>query len=317
MINIVFLDEATVGQISSLDLIKELGNYTSYDYTTKEETLERVRNCEVVITNKVVISREVMEQSPSMKLICVAATGVNNIDLVAAKERKIEVKNVAGYSTDSVVQITFSLLFELLSHTSHFNNYVHDGSYSKSQSFTSITPPYNELSGKRYGIIGLGTIGKRVAEVATAFGAEVAYYSTSGKNSNDDYIQLSLDELLRTSDIVSIHSPLNDATRGLIDRRAMNQMKKNAYIVNVGRGGIIVERDLADILSHNVIAGAGLDVFTVEPISGDNPLLKIKDKSRLVMTPHIAWASLEARERLLYNIAENIKSCLNISITSI
>lgn len=305
--NIVFLDEATVGTIPALNLVKKLGNYTGYDYTSKEETVERMKDCEVVITNKVMISREVMEQSPALKLICVAATGMNNVDLEAAKEKKIEVKNVAGYSTDSVVQITFSLLFELMSHTSHFNEYIHNGSYSESRSFTSIQPPYNELSGKRYGIIGLGAIGKRVAEVATAFGAEVSYYSTSGKNSNDDYIQLSLEELLRTSDVVSIHSPLNDATRGLIDRRALSLMKKSAFIINVGRGGIIVERDLADVLLHDGIAGAGLDVFTVEPILENSPLLEVKDKSRLVMTPHIAWASVEARERLLYHIAENIR----------
>lgn len=305
---IVFLDEATVGKVHSLDLVKKLGDYKGYDYTTKEQTLERIAGAEVVITNKVIINREIMSQSPSLKLICVAATGMNNIDLDAAKELKIGVKNVAGYSTDSVVQLTFSLLFELISHTSHFNNYIHSGEYCSSPSFTSITPPFHELSGKRYGIIGLGQIGKRVAEVATAFGADVAYYSTSGKNSNDDYLKLSLDELLRTSDVISIHSPLNDATRGLIDRRALNLMKKGSFIINVGRGGIIIERDLADVLNAGDIAGAGLDVFTTEPMVKDNPLLEVKDRSRLIMTPHIAWASVEARERLVYNIAENINS---------
>lgn len=171
--NIVFLDEATVGKISNLELIKRLGSYMGYDYTAKEETLSRIKDAEVVITNKVVISREIMDNSPYLKLICVAATGMNNIDLKAAEDHKISVKNVSGYSTDSVVQLTFSLLFELMSHTSQFNNYIHNGEYSKSQSFTSLTPPYSELSGKRYGIIGLGNIGKRVAEVARAFGAEV------------------------------------------------------------------------------------------------------------------------------------------------
>lgn len=306
--NIVFLDEATVGNVRTLDLVKKLGSYKSYDYTSKEQTLERIVGAEIVITNKVVISRETMAKSPALRLICVAATGMNNVDLEAAKEYKIAVKNVAGYSTDSVVQITFSLLFELMSHTSHFNEYIHSGAYSNSPSFTSISPVYSELSGKRYGIIGLGQIGKRVAEVATAFGAEVAYFSTSGKNHNDEYIQLELDELMRTSDVISIHSPLNDATRGLVDKRALNLMKKSAYIINVGRGGIVVERDLADVLSAGMIAGAGLDVFTAEPILKENPLMEIKDRSRLVMTPHIAWASLEARERLVYNIAENIKN---------
>lgn len=305
-LNIVFLDEATVGNLSNLSLIKKLGNYKGYDFTSKEQTLERIADADIVITNKVVLSREIIEKSPLLKLICVAATGVNNIDLEAAKKRDIPVKNVAGYSTDSVVQITFSLLFELFSHTSHYSNYIHNGEYSTSQSFTSISPAYHELSGKRYGIIGLGNIGNRVATVATAFGADVSYYSTSGKNYNDEYNQVSLEELLRTSDVISIHSPLNDSTRNLIDKSKLNLMKSSAYIINVGRGGIIVEEDLAQALESNTIAGAGLDVFTQEPLSINNPLMRVKDRTRLVMTPHIAWASVEARERLLYGIADNI-----------
>ena len=308
---IVFLDEATVGKISSLELIKELGSYSSYDYTGSEDTLSRVQGFEVVITNKVLISREIMQNSPDLKLICVAATGMNNVDLDAAKELNIEVRNVAGYSTDSVVQLTYSLLFELMSHTSHFSNYIHSGDYSKSPSFTAITPSFSELSGKRYGIIGLGNIGKRVAQVASAFGAEVVYYSTSGKNNNGDYTQLELDELLRTSDVISIHSPLNDKTRGLINESKLNLMKESAFIINVGRGGIIVEKDLAEAINACKIAGAGLDVFTAEPMIAENPLLSVKDSSRLVMTPHIAWASIEARERLLTKIAENIKNVMN------
>ncbi len=305
---IVFLDESTVGQIPALEQVKKLGDYTGYNLTSPEDTLERIKDAEVVITNKVVISKEIMAQSPNLKLICVAATGMNNVDIEAAKEGGIAVRNVAGYSTDSVVQITFSLLFELMSHTSYYNQYIHSGEYAASSSFTSLAKPYNELAGKRYGIIGLGSIGRRVAEVATAFGADVSYYSTSGKNNTKDYHSVSLEELLRVSDIVSIHSPLNDATAGLIDRSKLNLMKSNALLINVGRGGIVVERDLADALNCGTIAGAGLDVFTVEPMTKDNPLLEVKDNARLVMTPHIAWASLEARERLLYTTAENISS---------
>ncbi len=304
---IVFLDEATVGNISALSQIKALGDYVAYDFTPADMCIERIKDAEVVITNKVVISREVMDNAPELKLICVAATGMNNIDLEAAAEKRIEVKNVAGYSTESVVQITFSLLMELLSHTSHFNDYIHNGEYSKSQSFTSLAKPFRELSGMRYGIIGLGAIGRRVAEVATAFGADVSYYSTSGQNNTSDYYNTSLEELLRVSDIISIHSPLNDKTRGLIDKQRLNLMKHSAYIINVGRGGIIVEQDLADVLNAGTIAGAGLDVFSTEPMPADNPLLTVKDRGRLVMTPHIAWASEEARERLVYTIAENIK----------
>lgn len=305
---IVFLDEATVSTIPSLELIKDLGEYKGYDYTTPEQRLSRIGDADVIITNKVMIDRSIIEQSKSLKLICIAATGMNNVDLDAASEMGIAVKNVVGYSTDSVVQITFSLLFELMSHTSIFNDYVHSGEYCKSQSFTSITPPYSELAGKRYGVVGLGNIGKKVASVAAAFGAEVVYYSTSGKNHCADYVQLSIEELLRTSDVISIHSPLNEKTDGLIDKERLSMMKSNAYLINVGRGGIVSEGDLAEALNNNVIAGAGLDVFTVEPISKNNPLLTVKDKSKLVMTPHIAWASIEARERLVTSIALNIKS---------
>ncbi len=304
---IVFLDEATVGNIPAIEQIRALGEYTAYDYTSNEDTISRIDGADVVITNKVIISREVMEQCDNLKLICVAATGMNNIDMEAAKERRIVVKNVAGYSTESVVQITFSLLFELLSHTSQYNKFIHSGDYSKSHSFTCITPSFNELYGMRYGIIGLGAIGRRVAEVATAFGADVLYYSTSGRNNTKDYHNTTLEELLRVSDVVSIHSPLNAATEGLIDKQHMNLMKKSAYIINVGRGGIIVEQDLADVLNAGTIAGAGLDVFTKEPLPIDNPLLSVENKSRLVMTPHIAWTSEESRERLVYTIAENIK----------
>ncbi len=304
---IVFLDQATVGDIPALEQLKVLGDYTSYPYTASNEVCERIVEADVVITNKVVISDELMECSPALKLICVAATGMNNIDIEAAKRRGIAVKNVAGYSTESVVQITFSLLFELLSHTSEFNKFIQTGSYSEGCSFTSMQPSYRELSGMRYGIIGLGTIGRRVAEIATAFGADVVYYSTSGRNNTKDYHNVSLEELLRVSDVVSIHSPLNDMTAGLIDKQHLNLMKNSAYIINVGRGGIIVEQDLADVLNSGTIAGAGLDVFSTEPLPKDSPLLSVKDCCRLVMTPHIAWASEEARERLIYTVAENIK----------
>lgn len=305
---IVFLDEATVGQLSGLDKIKSLGEYVGYDHTDASQIVERVGDAEVVITNKVVVGHDIMSACKRLKLICVAATGTNNIDLVAAEKFGIEVKNVAGYSTNSVVQTTFALLMELINHTSTFNEYVHSGEYCRSSSFTSISPAFCELAGKRYGVIGLGSIGRRVAEVAQAFGAEVVYYSTSGSNATFDFQQLSLEELLETSDVVSIHSPLNDATRGLLNYKNLALMKPTAIVINVGRGGIVVEEDLAIALENNIICGAGLDVFTVEPMIKESPLLRFKDSGRLVMTPHIAWASVEARERLLDKIADNIKS---------
>lgn len=310
--NIVFLDEATVGKIPALELIKQLGTYTAYDFTPVEEKISRLKGADIAIINKVIIDREVMDSCPELKLICITATGMNNVDLEAAKEKGIVVKNVADYSTDSVVQTTFALLLELMNRVSVFNDYIYSGEYSKSNSFTLLTPSFNELSGKRYGIIGLGNIGRKVAAAATAFGAEVCYYSTSGMNNNSDYQQVSLDELLSTSDVVSIHAPLNEKTLGLIDSARLSQMKESALLINVGRGGIVVEEDLVNALNGNVIAGAGIDVFTTEPLPATNPLFKIENKEKLILTPHIAWASLEARERLIKKVAENISNFMNI-----
>lgn len=307
---IVFLDEATVGCVKSLDEIKALGEYEAYDFTSPSEALARMTGAEIVITNKVVLTREIIANSPSLKLICVAATGTNNVDLEAAAELGVAVKNVAGYSTESVVQMTYSLLFELLSHTSSFNNYIHSGEYSASPSFTSVTPPYNELASLRYGVIGLGAIGRRVAAVAEAFGASVCYCSTSGVKREEQFKEVSLDELLSTSDIISIHAPLNDKTKGLIDLNAFSKMKPTALLINVGRGGIVVEQDLVKALNEGLIAGAGLDVFTTEPLPKTNALLTFTDKTRLVMSPHIAWASVEARERLVHLVAKNISDFL-------
>lgn len=304
---IVFLDEATVGALPELQLIKNFGDYTGYDYTSADQRLARVAGADVVITNKVLIDKEIIENTPSLKLICVAATGTNNVDSAAAAQRGIPVMNVAGYSTDSVVQITFSLLFELLSHTSYYNNYVQGGSYAASRSFTLIDPAFCELNGKVFGVVGMGNIGKKVAAVASAFGAQVVYYSTSGKNNVPGYRQVSLDELLEQCDIISIHAPLNDTTRDLFDYSRLSKMKSTAFILNLGRGGIINEAGLVRALNECKIAGAGIDVFTKEPIAADSPYLSLADKSRLVATPHIAWASVEARKRLIAMIADNIR----------
>ncbi len=305
---IVFLDAATIGSVSTMSQIEALGDFTAYDYTTAEQVHERIEGAEVVITNKVLFTREVMAAAPALRLICISATGTNNVDLAAAAELGIEVKNVAGYSTQSVVQMTFALLLELLCHTSSYNNYVHSGAYSASPSFTCVEPRFHQLSNMRYGIIGLGAIGRGVASVASAFGAEVCYYSTSGQNSTSDYERLELDELLATCDVISIHAPLNDKTHNLIDAAALAKMKPSAVIINVGRGGIIDEQALATALNEGGIAGAGIDVFTREPIEQSNPLMSIEEPSRLVMTPHAAWASQEARERLIELVAGNIAS---------
>jgi glycerate dehydrogenase len=264
-----------------------------------------------VITNKVQIDRNIMDACPTLKLICVAATGINNVDLEAAKEKNIQVRNVSGYSTESVTQSTFSILFQLLNKTSQFDSYVKSGKYAQSNSFTWHGQSFWELKGKQAGIIGLGTIGKRVAEIFKAFGTHVVYYSTSGKNMDAEYEQISLEDLFKTSDIISVHCPLNEKTENLIHLEILRLMKPTAYLINTARGKIVNEADLAFVLNNNLIAGAGIDVYSSEPIAEDNPLLSVTEKDKIVLTPHIAWISKEAREQLIEGIYQNISEWKN------
>jgi glycerate dehydrogenase len=307
---IVLLDAKTIGDDIDLSAINALGELKSYEITSPNETLERIEACEVVITNKVVIDREMMKNTPSLKLICVAATGMNTIDLEAAKEFGIGVKNVAGYSTQSVVQHTFAMLFYLIEKMPYYDNFVKQGAWSRSPIFTDVSHPYFEVAGKSWGIIGLGTIGKEVAKVASAFGAEVSYYSTSGKNTHSDYEKKSLETLLRESDILSIHAPLNDATHNLIDTEQLALLKESVVLLNLGRGGIINEEALANALNTREIY-VGLDVTEKEPIALENPLMQC-NQERLLITPHIAWASREARVKLVEGIVKNIETYLEL-----
>lgn len=306
---IVFLDRASVGD-ASLKALEELGELVCYDLTAPDERAERIADAEIIITNKVRIDRPEMEAAPRLKMICIAATGMNNVDLQAAVERGIAVKNVAGYSTESVVQSTFAHLLNLASKLPYFDERVKSGAYSRSGLFTDMGRSFRELYGKRMGIIGLGTIGRRVATVAEAFGMEVVYYATSGKAHDDHFRAVSLDELLTTSDVISIHAPLNERTAGLISQEELRRMKYTALLLNAGRGGIINETDLAEALNEGWIAGAGLDVYQTEPLPADSPLLTVKDPEKLSLTPHTAWASAEARARLIAGIAENIESLI-------
>ncbi|MFA7090290.1 MAG: D-2-hydroxyacid dehydrogenase [Arcobacteraceae bacterium] len=301
---IVFLDRSTLGEDISIEKFNALGEVVSYDITTPNETLSRIKDADVVVTNKVIISKEMMQQS-QLKLICVAATGMNNIDLEYAKQSNIAVKNVAGYSTNSVAQLTFSLVLKFMQHLDFYDNYVKEGNWQKSPIFTNIDKPFHELEGKSWGIIGLGSIGQKVASIATAFDCKVSYYSTSGLNTNSTYEQKSLEALLSSCDIISIHSPLNEKTLNLLNKNNMNLLKEKAIVINVGRGGIINEADLAYIIDSKEIY-FGMDVASKEPIAEDSPMLHIKNKERLVLTPHIAWASIEARERLVEGIYNNI-----------
>jgi glycerate dehydrogenase len=304
---ISILDARTLGEDVDLNVFQEFGEVIIYDTTAPENVVERIKDCEIVITNKVVLNSSNLQYATKVKLICVAATGTNNIDLKYAQSKGITVTNVAGYSTNSVVQQTFTMLFYLLGSPAYYDSYVKSGQYAESKIFTHLGRTFSELHGKTWGIIGLGTIGKAVAGVARQFGSQVIYYSTSGENRNADYTRVDLTELLNISDIVSVHAPLNERTLNLLHYERLQLMKPNAILINMGRGGIVNEADLARILDEDSIGGAALDVLEREPINKDNPLLKIKQPEKLFITPHIAWASREARNTLVKKITENIE----------
>ena len=304
---IVFLDRKTIGQDMDLSMFQELGEVVEYDFTKVNEVPERVQDADVLIINKVPINEQTVGTAKNLKLVCVTATGTNNLDKQFLEKRGIAWRNVAGYSTETVTQHTFAMLFYLLESLAYYDQYVKSGSYINDTIFSHFSTSFHELHGMTWGIIGLGAIGRRVAEIATAFGCNVQYYSTSGKNSNSKYKRVELDELLSTSDIVSIHAPLNEQTEGLINKEALAKMKKSAILLNVGRGPIIVEEDLAKALQNETIKAAGLDVLCAEPMSENNPLFEIKDSTKLFISPHMAWASLEARTRLMQTIFEQVR----------
>jgi len=307
---IVILDQETLGADLDLSALEQFGDVTKFKTTIENETFSRIQNAHIVITNKVVITAEMMQKSPKLELICIAATGMNNVDLDAAEKLNIPVKNVAGYSTNSVVQHTFSLLFYLMEHMPYYDEAVRSGLWSMSGLFTDVGRPFHEIAGKKWGVIGMGSIGQEVAKIATAFGAHVGYYSTSGANTaSHPYLHQPLDVLLSTSDIISIHAPLNDKTYALINEENLPLLKKNAILLNLGRGGIINEPDLAYALDRQEIY-AGLDVLEKEPVDANNPLMHIAHQERLLITPHIAWASIEARQKLLKGIVKNIEDFL-------
>ena len=309
MKKIVFLDEYSIAG-RSLEKITSQGEYIAYENTRKEDVVERLKGADIAITNKVLIDGEAMRQLPDLKLICVAATGMNNVDLETAKELGIEVKNAVGYSTTSVAETTLASALALARNVVYFNEYYHDGRYAKADRAFCYDRFTFEIRGKRWGIVGLGNIGREVARLATAFGCEVRYFSTSGVKREEEYPAMELKELLEWSDIVSVHSPLNERTRGLIGREELQLMKPNSLIINVARGGIIAEAALAEALDKGWVAAAALDVFSVEPLR-ESPLYDIKDKYKLLASPHNAWSAAEAIDRLIDCVAENIRTYLS------
>ena len=296
---IIFLDDNSIGTDIDLSGFEALGEVIRYGSSKKEEVPERVKDADVVIVNKMEINEETIGAANNLKLVCVTATGTNNLDKEYLAKRNITWRNVAGYSTECVAQHTFALLFFLLEKMSYYDNYVKTEQYVNDSMFTHFANHFHELSGMTWGIIGLGAIGKRVADLAGAFGCHVIYYSTSGHHTEDGYERVDFDTLLKKSDIVSVHAPLTEQTEHLMDLTAFEKMKRSAIFINVGRGPIVVEADLAEALEQGMIAAAGLDVLAQEPMRADNPLRRIKDSGKLVITPHIAWAAVETRKRLM------------------
>ncbi len=303
---IVFLDAATMGNVS-FEPFEQLGEFIKYENSTPAEAIERVKDADVLLINKILVNKGLIDAALNLKLICIAATGVNNIDVEYAASKGIPVRNAVGYSTNSVVQSTFMHILALVGGSQYFDESVKSGSYSRSGMFTDPNWNWWELAGKTIGIIGLGNIGKKVAQIAEAFDMKVCYFSTSGTGHCKDYPCLSLEQLLAESDIVSIHAPLNERTQALIGASELSMMKSSAYLINMGRGAIVVEKDLADAVDAGVIAGAGIDVFVTEPIPESHPYLHMKHPERMRLAPHVAWASLEARQRLIGIMADNIK----------
>lgn len=299
---IVFLDAKSIGEDIDLSGFDALGEVVKYDFTTDEEVPKRAADADIIIVNKVNINEKTIGGAEHVKMVCVTATGTNNLDKEYLESRKIIWHNVAGYSTESVTQHTFAMAFYLLEKLRYYDDYVKDEKYIDDTVFTHFANRFFELSGKTWGIIGLGNIGRRVAGIAKSFGCRVIYYSTSGKNHNKEYEEVDFDTLLAESDILSIHAPLDENTQNLMDKDAFEKMKNTAIFLNLGRGPIVVEADLADALEQGRIAAAGLDVLCIEPMSPDNPLRRIKDSDKLLITPHIGWASVEARTRLMQTI---------------
>lgn len=304
---IVFLDAKTIGDDIDLSGFERLGEVVKYEFSTTEQARERTRDADVIVLNKVLVNEQSIGEASHLKLVCVTATGTNNLDKDYLAERGIEWRNVAGYSTETVAQHTFALLFYLWEKMAYYDGYVKSGNYVDDVMFTHFSNVFHDLSGRTWGVVGLGAIGRRVADIAGMFGCRVIYYSTSGAHDAPGYTRVDFGTLLAESDIVSVHAPLNENTEHLMNAEAFRKMKKSAVFLNLGRGPIVVEQDLADALRQGEIAAAGLDVLTAEPMSADNPLREITDSGKLVITPHIAWASVEARTRLMKQVEQNIE----------
>ena len=307
---IVVLERNSVGLDVSIDDIRAFGEVTVYPNTTRDDIDGRLTDAEIIIANKAPLNEETLKDAPRVRLICEFATGYDNIDLAYCKSRGIKVANVVNYSTDAVAQHTFALCFYVLEKLRHYDEYVKSGAYGAQDRFSNFDIPFTEVAGKTWGIVGMGNIGKKVASIAAAFGCRVIFYSASGNSTCMEYERVDFDTLLKESDFLSLHCPLSDKTRDLINLDAFRKMKRSAILINVARGPVVNESALYTALTEDLIAGAGLDVISAEPIREDNPLGKIKDSSKLIITPHLAWASIEARNRCVSETCRNIEAFL-------
>lgn len=304
---IVILEADSLGEDMVFTPFHKLGDVVIYPATLAEDMPERVADADVIIANKVPICEKTIGEAKNLKLVCVTATGINNLDLDYLRSRGIAAYNVAGYSTSAVAQHTFALLFYVMEKLNYYDQYVKSGEYARGSTFSHFGMSFYELDQKTWGIIGLGAIGRKVAEIATAFGCKVICYSASGSKYDSPYEQVDFDELLSRSDILSVHAPLNAYTENLMTLDAFKKMKKSSIFINVARGAIVNEADLYTALSEDIIAGAALDVVCKEPMDPENPLLKIQDSNKLIITPHIAWAAKETRFRVVDEVAKNIE----------
>lgn len=307
---LVILERNSAGTDVDVSCFEKFGEVTCYPNTVAANTAERVKDADIILANKAPLNESTLKDAPNVKLICLLATGFDNVDLAYCRSRGIKVTNVINYCTSTVAQHTLLLALALSEKITFYDDYVKSGAYSAQDRFSNFDRTFYDLEGKTWGIIGMGTIGRRVAGLAQAFGCRVIFYSASGKSTCTDYERVEFDTLLQESDILSLHCPLSDRTRGLINKDALSKMKETAILVNVARGPVVDTQALYDALVADQIAGAGLDVLEQEPMAGDNPLAQIKDSTKLIITPHMAWASLESRTHLVEEVAKNIEAFL-------
>ena len=306
--NISILDVKTLGNDLNFDSINRLGNVTVYDITHPQDVVDRIKDAEVVVLNKVKLNKENLPYAKKLKLICITATGFDNVDTEYCKEHNIAVCNVAGYSTDSVVQLTIAMAFSLATNLNSFDNYVKSGAYTKSGVFNHLEPVFREMSALTWGVVGLGNIGTKVANIAKVMGCRVLAYK---RTPVDDFECVDIDTLLKESDIVSVHTPLNSETFHLINEERLSKMKDGAILINVARGAVVDEEAVSRAIMESKLGGFGVDVYSQEPMQKDSPYQKILDRENVIFTPHMAWGAIDARQRCIDEVAKNIESFID------